>query len=106
MMKNEKSNRYESALYPITEPERMSTKELCNWFAFCNALKFINLKEKETGSKISSQDIDTRAVTTYISEISGDISINLREKGGIPMKYSLDPTIEEAKDLEEIYYAE
>ena len=103
MIINTKS-KYESPLYPIVSPNQMTRKELCNWFAFCNALKFINLKEKETGEKIESINIDTRALTYYTHEVSGDIQTSLREKGGIPMKYSLDASIEEAKITDEIMY--
>jgi hypothetical protein len=82
----------------------MSEQEFCNWLALCNALKFINSTSELTGKIIDEKDIDYREMINYISTVSGDISTCLKEKHGVPFKYSLDTRLKESLEIEDLNY--
>jgi ethanolamine utilization protein EutA (predicted chaperonin) len=82
----------------------MSEQEFCNWLALCNALKFINSTSELTGKIIDEKDIDYREMINYISTVSGDISTCLKEKQGVPFKYSLDTRLKESLEIEDLNY--
>lgn len=82
----------------------MSEEEFCKWIALCNALKFINNTSDLTGKTIDEKDIDYREMNNYISTVSGDIGTCLKERGGVPFKYSLDISSKESLDIEELNY--
>lgn len=82
--------------------EQMDFTEMCNWFSLINGLKFINNHANDNDIPVSEDDLDQRALMNYISSVSGDLQ-SFKNKGGIPFKYSLDPTHEESKNIEEIY---
>ena len=84
--------------------EEMSEQEFCNWLALCNALKFINNTSQLTGKFIDEKDIDYREMINYINTVSGDIATCLREKAGVPFKYSLDTSTKESLDIEDLNY--
>lgn len=81
---------------------QMNTDELATWFAFCNALKFINLGEEEFKEEVRERDIPYSAILNYTQTVSGDIKQFLKHKDGIPLKYSLDTSMEESRKIEEI----
>lgn len=83
----------------------MPIKERCNWIALCNALKFINHTSSTTGKKVDEKDIDYREMINYIESVSGDIETCLREKGGVPFKYSLVTNSEDSKEIEDLTYS-
>jgi hypothetical protein len=91
-----------NALY--SNEEEMSKEEFCNWLALCNALKFINNTSQLTGKFIDEKDIDYREMINYINTVSGDIATCLREKAGVPFKYSLDTSTKESLDIEDLNY--
>ena len=84
--------------------EEMSEQEFCNWLALCNALKFINNTSELTGKVVDEKDIDYREMINYISTVSGDIATCLREKSGVPFKYSLDTSTKESLEIEDLNY--
>lgn len=91
--------------YKIIPASEMKGEELSNWFAFCNALKFFTVFCKKKGINPDSIELDSREVSKYVEVTAGDILTNLREHGGIPLKYSLDMQSEESKDITEVQYA-
>lgn len=91
--------------YKITPASEMKGEELSNWFAFCNAIKFINVFCKKKGINADSIELDSRELSKYIETTAGDILTNLREHGGVPLKYSLDMQSEECRDISEVQYA-
>jgi hypothetical protein len=91
-----------NALY--LNEEEMSEEEFCNWLALCNALKFINNTSELTGKFIDEKDIDYREMINYINTVSGDIATCLREKSGVPFKYSLDTSSTESLETEDLSY--
>lgn len=82
----------------------MSDQEFCNWVALCNALKFINNTSELTGRHVDEKDIDYREMINYISTVSGDIATCLKEKHGVPFKYSLDTRLKESLEIEDLNY--
>lgn len=84
--------------------DEMSEQEFCNWLALCNALKFINNTSELTGKVVDEKDIDYREMINYISTVSGDIATCLREKSGVPFKYSLDTSLKESLEIEDLTY--
>jgi hypothetical protein len=82
----------------------MSMTAVTNWFAFLNALKFINIKEKTTGVKIKEKEIDARSIISYIKSVGGDLYMNLKHRNGIPFKYSLATNHDGSRDIAEINY--
>ena len=84
--------------------EQMYEQEFCNWLALCNALKFINNTSILTGKFVDEKDIDYREMINYISAVSGDIATCLKEKGGVPFKYSLDTSLKESLETEDLTY--
>lgn len=82
----------------------MSLPEIANWFSLCNGIKFINNHSNAHDIPVDENDLDGRSILNYINSVSGDIQTSLKEKGGIPFKYSLDPNHEESKNVEELYY--
>ena len=84
--------------------KEMSQQEFCNWLALCNALKFINNTSNLTGINVDEKDIDYREMINYINAVSGDISTLLKEKNGVPFKYSLDTSLKESLDTEDLTY--
>lgn len=84
--------------------DNMTESTKANWFALANGLKFIDVHSKNKNATVDENDIDTRALISYIDSVSGDIQYNLKHKGGIPFKYSLDPSHDESKNIEEIVY--
>lgn len=88
----------------IAPTARMTSIELANWFALCNALKFINHHSNQKDIEIAEKDINNGPIISYISSISGDIQASLKLKGGVPLKYSLDPIHEESKMMEEVSF--
>ena len=83
----------------------MGTEEFSNWWAFCNALKFINYTSARTRKPIRERDIDCRTIINYVEDVGGDIATCLRETKGIPYKYALCSIGKEADDLQDLNYA-
>jgi hypothetical protein len=94
----------DSPNYKILPANEMSLEELTNWFSFLNAIKFISVFCKKKGIDPDTIELDSREIAKYIQTTSGDILTNLQERFGVPLKYSLDPSCEEAKSIEEIQY--
>jgi hypothetical protein len=88
----------------LKSASEMSSAELSTWFAFCNGLKFINLGETSYKEEIQERDIPYSAILNYTQTVSGDIEQYLHSKGAIPMKYSLDSSVAEAHDIEEVTF--
>ena len=88
---------------PIPANE-MNNRQLTNWFAFANALKFINIGQSRFDTDISEGNISYSALVNYTKTVSGDIAQCLKQYRGIPMKYSLDLNEEDALNYEEITY--
>jgi hypothetical protein len=84
--------------------DEMSEQEFCNWLALCNALKFINNTSEISGKIVDEKDIDYREMINYINTVSGDISTCLKEKQGVPFKYSLDTSLKESLEIEDLSY--
>lgn len=82
----------------------MSEIELTKWFAFLNAMKFINVGEEIYKTDVPEHDIPYKSICNYVQTVSGDIKECLRTNNGIPMKYSLCGQNEEARNIEEITY--
>lgn len=77
--------------------KEMSRKELCNWFAFLNSIKFSSIFARNKNIDANQYDIPWNKHLTYIKTISGDLQKYLDEKNGIPFKYSLSLNHEDAK---------
>lgn len=90
--------------YQITKAKDMSAIELANWYAFCNAIKFIAIYSKKKHINPDLIELDSREMSRYVDKVSGDILTNLKERKGIPMKYSLDMHQEDAQNMEEVAY--
>jgi hypothetical protein len=84
--------------------EEMSEQEFCNWIALCNALKFINNTSEISGKHVNEKDFDYKEMINYINTVSGDISTCLKEKQGVPFKYSLDTRLKESLEIEDLTY--
>lgn len=87
----------------------MNTDELCRWFAFANAVKFtylhdVQMFKRRKTKKVKQSDLPWLKTTEYIDEVSGDFEKCLKEKGGIPLKYSLNLAEDDAKVASEIEY--
>jgi hypothetical protein len=87
-----------------TEKEPLTDQELVNWFAFANALKFINAGEEIYNKNINEENIAYKAILTYTQTTSGDIEQYLKFKKGVPMKYSLSTSHCDSLSMEEISY--
>lgn len=103
-MKVEKGESKYSDKYPMRDAKDMSRRELCNWIALCNALKFINHTSSMTGRFIDESDIVYKEMIHYITAVSGDMATCLRETDGIPFKYSLCTSESGTTDIEEVNY--
>lgn len=90
--------------HPVKSASNMSLQEVSNWMALCNALKFINNTCELTGKEVDEKDLDYREMLNYIGSVSGDISTCLKEKNGIPFKYSLNIDLEESSQINEVNY--
>lgn len=101
---NKSRSTYQSDLYPVKSAYEMNNTELSNWFAFANALKFINLKSRQRRREVKELEIDARDLQRYVDEVSGDVQTNLEKFGGVPHKYSLDSSNEDAQNMNEIAY--
>lgn len=88
----------------LKSASEMDTRELSTWIAFCNGLKFINLGESSYDQEVQEKDIPYSAILNYTQTVSGDIRRCLDENGGIPMKYSLDSSSEESRNIQEIEF--
>lgn len=82
----------------------MNMQEFCNWFALCNALKFINNASKLTGRRIDETEIIYKDVMNYIEEVSGDIETCINEADGVPFKYSLSSRSEDSREVADLKY--
>lgn len=101
---NKEKTESSSERYKITPASEMTLDEEAKWMALCNALKFINTTSQTTGIKIDEKDISHGELLTYINNVSGDIRTCLEHKGGIPYKYSLSSSSEEARISDELSY--
>lgn len=90
--------------YHILPASEMSAQELSNWFAFCNAIKFITVFCKRKNINPDSIELDSRELSKYVEITSGDIYTSLKEKSGIPIKYSLEMDSEECRSVDEVQY--
>lgn len=90
--------------YPIHPAEEMELDEFSKWMALCNALKFINHTSQVSGIQVDEKDIAHGELINYINSVSGDIQTCLREKGGVPFKYSLISSQEEAVIADDLTY--
>lgn len=90
--------------YPIRKADDMSLEELTNWYSFMNAIKFVSIFCKKKGIDPDTIELDSREISKYIQTTSGDILTNLKERYGVPLKYSLDASCEEARSIEELQY--
>lgn len=86
------------------DSRELSDDAFCKWVALCNALKFINNTSQLTGKHVDEKDIDYREMVNYISTVSGDIATCLKEKNGVPFKYSLDINTKESLEIEDLSY--
>jgi hypothetical protein len=84
--------------------KEMSIIELSNWFALCNALKFINQTSALRKQRVLEKDIDYRKILEYIEDAGGDIKTCIKATGGVPYKYSLSSTTEESWEIEDLDY--
>lgn len=91
--------------HPLKTAKEMGTQEFSNWWAFCNALKFINYTSERIRKPIQERDIDCRGIINYVEEVGGDIATCIRETAGIPYKYALCSIGKEAEDLRDLDYA-
>jgi len=85
----------------------MSLTELTRWYAYMNAVKFAAAQEKRLLSqkkKLKNFDLPWIKTVEYIDDVAGDLALSLKEKGGIPYKYSLDLSDEDATNTNEIEY--
>ena len=103
-MKIESNESQSSDNLPVVSEQDMSDQEFCNWLALCNALKFINNTSEISGKHVDEKDIDYREMINYISTVSGDIATCLKEKQGVPFKYSLDTSLKESLEIEDLSY--
>lgn len=69
--------------------KHMDRVEFSNWWALCNALKFINQTSQARNVTVMEKDIEYRGLLGYISSVSGDIQTCIKKVGGVPYKYSL-----------------
>lgn len=90
--------------YSAKSSKQMTPEIRCKYFAFLNAIKFINIGSRKRGINPDSLELDSRMMKNYINAVEGDILSCLKQKGGIPMKYSLDCNHEEAQDFGELQY--
>lgn len=89
----------------FTRPSRdMDTVELSNWWALCNALKFINHTSKARNVIIDEKDLDYREILNYISSVSGDIATCIDAAYGVPFKYSLFSDTEDSYNTDDLSY--
>jgi hypothetical protein len=82
----------------------MDKEELSNWWALCNALKFINHTSKMRNVIVDEKDLDYREILNYISSVSGDIATCMSIRNGVPYKYSLCTDNNESFDLDDLDY--
>ena len=80
----------------------MNDAELATWFAFCNALKFINIGEGSFQESIQETDIPYSAISNYTQAVSGDLQQYLKAKRGVPLKYSLDVSMVESHKIDDV----
>ena len=90
--------------YKAKKASEMTKPELCKYMALMNGLKFINQGEALTGVNLDEDDIPHKRMKKYIKEVEGDLLRCLNDYGGIPFKYSLDPSHEESRCIEEITF--
>lgn len=90
--------------YKPTLSKDMTTAIMCRYYAFMNAVKFVACGAKRRGIDPDSVELDSRIMKKYIDTVEGDIVTCLKAKGGIPLKYSLDPSIEESQNVTELQY--
>ena len=84
--------------------KEMDDTELSLWFAFCNAIKFVNVGEELFKEEVTENDIPYKALYNYVQTVSGDMRSCLKANNGIPLKYSLCCGHEESKNITEIDY--
>lgn len=84
--------------------KEMDVKTFCNWFALCNALKFINSGCELSGKIIDENDLNYRGIINYIDCVGGDILTCVKTKKAIPFKYSLNCTKNDDLQIEDISY--
>jgi hypothetical protein len=94
--------RVESKSGKLKKASEMNDVELATWFAFCNALKFINLGENSYKESIEETDIPYSAISNYTQSVSGDLQQYLKIKKGVPLKYSLDVSMKESHKIDDV----
>jgi len=99
-----KPHKTESDSTNATPSRTMSNTELTMWFAFANAMKFVNIGEDIYKQDVPEHDIPYKAIYNYVQTVSGDIRVCLDANGGIPMKYALFSDTDESRNVEEIDY--
>jgi len=104
MSKKKKESKSLPDHYPIHQASETSLEEMSKWMALCNGLKFINNTSATTGIEIDEKDISHNELLTYINDVSGDIRTCIKEKGGVPFKYSLSNNSDESKNTEDLTY--
>ncbi len=91
--------------YKAKTSKEMTRDELCRYFSFMNAVKFVGLHCRKHKIPPDSVELDSRNMLKYMKEVQGDIKMCLTTKGGIPLKYSLHAHTEESRSIEEIDYS-
>ena len=81
--------KYQSDKYPVKDVDDMSLTEMCRWFAFMNMVKFSTLYARKNNIP-TDFDMPWTAQTKYIDEVAGDLEHYVKEKKGVPFKYSLN----------------
>lgn len=84
--------------------KQMDLKTFCNWFALCNALKFINNGCELSGKQVDENDLDYRGIINYVNSVGGDIMTCVKHTKGIPFKYSLNYNRIDDVEIEDISY--
>ena len=81
----------------------MHDEEFCRWFAFMNMLKFSSHYAR---LKNLPRDFDMpwKAQLNYIDDVSGDLLQQIREKKGVPHKYSLNSAHDDAIVFHDLEY--
>jgi hypothetical protein len=83
--------------------KKMNLQTFCNWFALCNALKFINNGCELSGKYVDENDLDYRGIINYVNSVGGDIMTCVKQTKGIPFKYCLNNKTDDF-EIEDISY--
>lgn len=97
-------NQNQTELSSSNPSKNMDLQTFCNWFALCNALKFINTGCELSGKHIDENDLNYRGMVNYIESVGGDIMTCVKTKKSIPLKYCLNCTKIDDIEINDISY--